>query len=220
MTLAFASPRIGQRQVLARGRLFERLTERGFPRFDARLSYAFGTHRGTFPTVLTIRPGGWFALHLDPARDMPDLSGAGPVRLTLRLERPNDPPLDATLDVPGADLAVVEVPRSVDGKSLTTMRVAGAPFSFEIAVDPAPLLLDGLVLRDSDQAAPVAGLTISVATLPDRVTDAQGRFRILALPVAEIVTLSFDEGGRITDHTLCPLWGGGAMTRTFSIPSP
>ena len=220
MTLAFASPRLGQRQVLARGRLFERLTERGFPRFVARLSYSFGTTQGIFPTVLTIRPGGWFALHLDPSRDMPDLSGAGFVRLTLRLERPGDPPLEATLDVPGADLAVVEVPRPVDGQSLTTMRVTGAPFSFGIGVDPAPLLLDGLVLHDSDQAAPAAGITLRVATLPDRVTDAQGRFRIPALPLAEVVTLSFDEGGTITDHTLRPLWGGDAMSHTFSIPSP
>ncbi|TJZ91291.1 hypothetical protein FA743_12270 [Paracoccus gahaiensis] len=220
MTLAFASRRLGQRQVLARGRLFERLTERSFPRFDARLSYTFGTNRGTFPTVLTIRPGGWFALHLDPSRDMPDLSAAGPVRLTLTLTRPGDPPLDATLDVPGANLAVVEVPRPVAGQALTTLRVAGAPFSFEVGVDPTPVLLDGLVLRDSDQAAPAAGVILRIAFLPDRLTDAQGRFRIPALPVAEAVTLSFDEGGRITDHILRPLWGGGAMTRTFSIPSP
>jgi hypothetical protein len=220
--LAFASTLIGQRQTLATGRFFERLTERAITGFDAHLGFAHAGATGVFATTLATRPGGWFGLHLDPGRDMPDLAGAGAVTLTLTVTRARPPaaPITRTLVVTGADLAVVEVQRMVDGQALTVQRISAAPFRFEIALDPAPVLLDGLVLRGGDPADPAAGVTVRIAGLPDAVTDAEGRFRIPALPISDSVTLAFDAGGTVTEHDLRPAWGTGAMTATFAIPSP
>lgn len=220
MSVVFASVRPGQRQVLAQGRLSERLTGRGLAGFDARLDYAHAGGRGRFPAVLAVRSGGWFALHLDPSRDMPALAGAGPVRLTLHVMRPGTPPHDVVLDVDGAGLAVTETEQIVAGQAMRVARIADAPFEFDIAFDPAPVLLDGLVLFDGDPEMPAAGVTVTIATLPDRVTDAGGRFRVPALPLAQEITLSFELGGTPAHHSLRPAWGAGTMTRTFPIPSP
>lgn len=217
--LAFPSRRVGLRQALVTGRAWERFTERGLPVHEAQLR---GSHAGggaVFRTGLTLRPGGWFALHLDPARDMPDLAAAGAVTLTLTLRARGLAPVERSLNVTGADLALVEVPLLVAGQALTAERVAGAPFAFSVAVDPPPLLLEGLVLRDHDPAEPAAGVAVRANGADAAVTDAEGRFRIAALPLAESVTLDFDDTAATTTHVLRPDWGRRVLSATFSIPS-
>lgn len=219
--LAFASATVPMRQLLAQGRFFETITNRGIVRFNATLGYSYAGGEGTFRAAQSVLPGGYFALHLDPGRTMRDLSGVGTVTLTLTLTRASAAPMTAQVDVDGAGLAVVEQTRTVDSQPVKVYRIAGAPFVFDLSVSPKPVLLDGLLLRHNDPADPADGVGVSASGIPDVVTtDFEGRFRIPALPLSETVTLRFDDGGTVTERALRPAWGDGPMTRTFSLPSP
>lgn len=218
--LRLPETRIDLRQGLAAGRFSEAITERPIEGFTATLDYAHAGGGGTFAAVLAIKPGGWFTLHLHPDRDMPDLSGAGTVTLTLRFSREGQPDVTVAQDVPGAELALVETTLTVAGQEVTAHRIAAAPFAFAAEVQPRAVLLDGLVLFDDDPETPAAGVTITAAPAAPVAADGEGRFRIPALPVAESVTLAFDDGGDVTERTLRPDYARPAMTVTFSIPSP
>nr|WP_298248535.1 hypothetical protein [uncultured Halomonas sp.] len=218
--LALASKIVPMRQVLVRGRFYETLTNRGIMGFNATLDYSHAWDKGTFRTAQTVLPGGYFALHLDPGRTMPDLTGVDSVTLILKLTRASAPPITAQADVDGAALAITEQIRSVGSQPVKVHRIEGAPFAFELSVPPAPMLLDGLLLRDNDPADPAAGVTVSASGIPDVITDSEGRFRIPALPFSESLPLRFDDGGTVSERTLRPTWGDGPMARTFSLPSP
>jgi hypothetical protein len=218
--LRFPSARLGLRQSLAAGRLFEQFTERGFPDFSARLAYAHPAGAGVFGTILVKQPAGYFALQLSPEREMPDLAAAGTVDLTLTLEIPGRAPIALPLATTGAALAVVEETRTIAGQSVTVRRVAGAPFPFQAALPPPPVLLDGLALLDGDPETPGAGIDVTALGAPTVVTDAEGRFRIPALPLAAMVTLRFDDGATQTEIPFRPDYSRAAMTATFPLPSP
>lgn len=218
--LHLPSSHVDLRQALATGRFSEAITERPIEGFSAALDYAHANGGGTFAAVLATKPGGWFTLHLHPDRDMPDLSGAGTVTLTLRLSREGQPDVTVAQDVPGAALALVETTHTVAGQEVTARRIAAAPFAFAATVEPRSVLLDGLVLFDNDPETPAAGVTVTAAPAAPVATDGAGRFRIPALPVTERVTLAFDDGGDVTERTLRPDYPRPAMAATFSIPSP
>lgn len=218
--LHLADTRLDLRQVLASGRFFEAFTERAIDGFTAELSYDGVGRAGRFATTLVTKPAGYFALHSNPSRALPDLAAAGSVTLTLRLVRPGEADVVVTQDVSGADLALVETEATVAGQQVTTLRVDGAPFTFNARVLPPPVLLDGLVLVDHDPETAAAGATVTAAPLAPVVTDEHGRFRIPALPVAETVDLEFDHDGRRTELEFLPDYARTAMTATFSIPGP
>src|SRR5690606_35490600 len=71
-----------------------------------------------------------------------------------------------------------------------------------LALQPSPVGINGRVISDHDFNAPLAGISIQVTdplVLAPVISDAQGRFRIDALPVAESVTLQL-EGSDSTIH--------------------
>jgi len=218
--LRLPAPQIDLRQALVTGRFSEAITERPIDGFDAALDYAHADGGGTFPAVLSTKPGGWFTLHLQPDRDMPDLSGTGTVTLTLRLSRAGQPDVTVAQDVPDAALALVDTTRTVAGQEVTARRIAAAPFAFAATTAPRSVLLDGLVLFDNDPETPATGITVTAAPADPVATDGAGRFRIPALPVSARVTLAFDAGGAVTERTLRPDYPRPAMAATFSIPSP
>lgn len=218
--LRFPTSSLALRQSLATGRLYEQFTERGFPDFTARLAYSHAGGSGTFPATLLKKPAGYFSLQLSPERDMPDLSAASTVDLTLTLEIPGRVPTDLPRAVTGADLEVVEETRTIGGRSVTLRRIAAAPFTFEAALPPAPVLLDGLVLLDNDPETPAVGIDVTAPGGPTVVTDGEGRFRIPALPLQQTVTLRFDDGTTQGDVPFSPDYTRATMSAVFSIPSP
>jgi hypothetical protein len=218
-TLHLAETAPPVRQALATGRFTETITGRAIEGFTATLGYTHAGGVGTFPTTLATKPGGYFALHLHPDRDVPDLSGAGTVTLTLRLARPGAADAVAVRQVPGTELAPTEVTRQVAGQQVTIRRVAAAPFVFSVAVPPAPVLLDGLLLWDGDPAEPADGVTVTAAPAAAVVTDARGRFRIPQLPVEEEVSLTFDDSDQVIARTLRPDYSRPVMDVAFAIPS-
>lgn len=220
MTAILPEQRIDSRQVLAAGRFSEEITERPIEGFAAALTYAHAGGSGQFPAQFTAQPGGYFALHISPGRQMPDLSGAGAVTLTLTLSRPGETDLVLDEGTTGAELAVVDQAQTVFGQVVAAPVVSGAPFRFTATIPPQAVLLDGIVILDNDPDAPATGISVTAAPAPPVVSDAEGRFRIPALPIAETVTITFDDGVTQTDRPIQPDYSRTTMAASFSIPSP
>ena len=229
MTARLLAPADGDlHQAVATGRFVEAVSDRPIEEYDAALEFSHAGASGVFPTMLVRRPGGWFALHLVPARDMPDLSTAGTVMLTLRMRRPGRPEALAVREVPGTGLAPVPEERTVAGYPMTLTTVPAAPVTFSVTVPPMPVQLDGIVLLDNDPSTPADGVTVTVSPedpaspVGPVVTDPTGRFRVPALPVAEVVTLAFALDGGDDDTTEChvrPDYSRRVMHAVFTIPS-
>jgi hypothetical protein len=218
--IRLADTTIETRASLATGRFFEQITQRSFTSFHAALDYSYAGGDGTFVTSLSTKPGGYFTLHLHAIRDLPELSGAGPVTLTLRLEREGRPNVAVTRDIDGADLVLVETLVTLGGHQVRGVSIAAAPFHFSVGVPPDPVRLEGLVLYDHDLEAPAAGVTVSAAPAAPVVTGSDGRFTIPALPVVPSLPLTFDDSGTVTDIVVRPAYGWHAMSVTFSVPTP
>ncbi len=83
---------------------------------------------------------------------------------------------------------------------------------------PAPVLLDGLVLFDNDPDTPAADIDVTALGAPRSSPDAEGRFRISALPLEEMVTCASTT--RAPDrHPFRPDHTSTAMTQS-SHPEP
>jgi hypothetical protein len=80
-----ADRRLTPRQIIASGRIAERITGRGLTELSGSLSFRVGTAPWR-PLAVSFapRPEGFVAFSLLPGRDMPDLSAA--VSVTLRAE--------------------------------------------------------------------------------------------------------------------------------------
>ncbi len=218
--LGLADTTIDTRASLATGRFFERITQRVFEGYEATLGYSHAGGNGTFATTLAAKPGGYFSLHLHPSRDLPDLSGAGLVTLSLTLRQEGRPDVVVDRDVDGADLARVETDLTIGGQAVHGVSVASAPFHFTAAVPPAPVRLEGLILHDHDVEAPAAGVTVTAAPAAPVVSGSDGRFAIPALPVTESLTLTFDDAGTVTEVIVRPDFARHAMSVAFSVPTP
>lgn len=163
--LVLADDLLPVRQTIASGRAAERITGRALTGLSATLSFRVGT--GLFrplPARFHSRAEGYFAFGLIPARDLPDVGGAPSVTLRADFERTGGAPAAVEATVPGAALALEEIERDLGGRTVRIERIAGAPFDLSLSVDPAPVALAGIVLRDHDPAAPAVGVTVIAAT--------------------------------------------------------
>lgn len=214
---------VSMRQVLAQGRFYEAITNRGFVGFHATLSYSHAAGEGVFVTTQTILREGYFALHFDPSSAMPDFSQVASVTLTLTLVHASAAPVIAHIeDVDVADLSLEQQQHTINNQLITVSRVSGAPFVFNISIEPQPILLDGLLLHNHDPEEPAVGVAVTIlgdAGITIKNTDDEGRFRITALPISETVTLQFNDNGTLSQRTVRPAWGNGSMAQTFSLPS-
>lgn len=198
--LHLADIRLPVRQNLAVGRVSERITERGLAVLSATLSL----QAGAGPVVplaarFLTRPEGYFAFNILPERDMPDVSGAADVVLRAEFQIAEGTPVIAERTVAGSALALTDSPRTVAGQNVTVRSVAGAPVDLSVAADPAPVALQGIVLRGNDPAQPVAGAGVAAGPAQS-VTDAQGRFFLPALPLAAQVELAVTDNATTTTH--------------------
>lgn len=196
-----ADPKLSPPQALACGRVFDSISGEGVDDFEATLAYAHSGGSGSppvsggFPLLLGHRADGWFVLSLRNPAQMPDLSTAPMVTLTLRVAVPAREPVEVTRDVPGDRLAVVTATLEVGDATVTAPAIPDAPWSFDVPLDPRPVALAGIVLREHDPEAPAAGVSVGVSgTSTVVVTDTGGRFFVPDLPVQVTVTLTLDEG--------------------------
>lgn len=110
--------------------------------------------------------------------------------------------LESVVVVPAPALKVVAEDAALGSHTLPVRLVTAPVLHHLLALQPTPVGISGRVISDHDFNAPLAGISIQVTepvVLAPVISDAQGRFRIDALPVAEAVTLQV-EGSDSTIH--------------------
>ena len=215
----FASTPLSLRQVLVRGKVREAITDRVFDDFTAALSFIHAAGQGKLPVRLQRQPGGYYALHLDPIRDMPDLSQDGVVALQLTIAIPGHAPLVLSQDIAAADFQRVVKPVKIGTQMLDTRVLAGAPFLFDVTVAAKPVGLRGIVLEKHDPDVPLADVKIRAGTAPQVVTAADGRFSIPDLPVTETVSIEVEGTGSSEIVIFRPNYAIPVNTITLSLGS-
>jgi hypothetical protein len=215
----FAPTPLSARQVLLRGQVREAVTGRAFDGFAAALSYSNGAGQGRLPARLEIKPAGYYALHLDPARDLQDLSADGPVTLTLTVTIAGRAPLVQSQIIAAAEFQRVVRPVKVGTQTLETQVLAGAPFLFDVTVPARAVGLRGIVLEKHDPEAPLAGVKIRAGTAPQVTTAADGRFAIPDLPITETVSIELEGAGPIETVVFRPNYAVPVNTITLSLGS-
>ena len=218
MTLTLSPSGPALRQVLIFGRVREEITGRALNDGQLSARYTQGPRDGDLHLALATKPGGWFAFHGEPSQAVPDFEGGGDVTLTVRVVCAGRPPVEASVTRPEAELQISTSPVTVDGDVLTIQSVSGAPFEINLVVPVRPVALEGVLIRDFDPEIPAAGVTITTPGVQPVVSDATGRFFIPALPAAETVTLTFDDGGDVADHSFKPDFADAKNTLSLSLP--
>lgn len=217
--LHFADTRLASRQNLATGRMSERITRRGLTADSATLTAQVGAGpRLALAARFLTRREGYFAFSILPARDMPDFSAAPNVKLRAEFHRAAGAPIVAERTVAGSALALKETTRKVDGQDVTLRTVSGAPIDLSVEVDPAPVALQGIVLRQHDPADPAKNVTVEAGPA-STVTDDQGRFFFAALPLLDQVSLKLTDNGAVTNLALRIDYSRPVNTATLSLPN-
>lgn len=195
MSVILASTRAMARQVLIRGRVGEAITGRGFDGFSVRVRAEQGAVTCALPFVTALKPGGWYAAHLNPGAVWPEFDPGPDVTLRVEITIPGRSPVTQSRAFSPALVALTDAVLTIGGQPVMARLVSGAPFVFDVTLDPPAVALQGTVLRGNDPADPITGATVTAAPTPGVVTDANGQFFIPTLPVAETVTLALSEGG-------------------------
>lgn len=206
MTALEALSDAGSRQVLLSVRVSDAITGRGIA--DAGVALAYDpSGSGAFlalPARLARRADGWFAYAIDPEA-VPAPSGPSPA-LRVTAEAAAHQGATRTVSVDPDDLGLVQDTRTVAGHTVTSSRIDGAPFHVGIALDPAPIALEGTVYVEGDPEQPAEGATVEVVAPPGRstTTDERGAFRITDVPVAGVVSLRITHGSTTADRSFRP----------------
>lgn len=201
MTVISPALSLPTRLAIVAGRAAEELTERGLDVRNATLNWRVGADTGPLPVTFHAKPGGYYALQLDPTRDYPDFSGVGTMTLDLTLTLRDGAVAFLQADVPDVDLIPAARVQPIAGRDYTVFHLPGAPVTMNLARDPAPVMLEALVLVNSDPGAPGVGLNVTVGGTGPFVTDADGRFRTGLLPLTTTVAVRITDGTDTTDHT-------------------
>lgn len=215
----FASPSLSARQILVQGKVSEAVTGRRFTDFKAVLSFSNGAGQGILPVTLQTKPGGHYALHLEPVRDLRDLSKNGPVTLMLTVTVAGRDPLVQAKNIPAAKFALVSKPVKIGTQMLDSRVLAGAPFVMDFIFSAAPVGLRGTVLNKNDPDAPLAGVKVRAGTAPQVLTAANGRFVVTALPVTETVEIELEGAGPVETVVFRPDYDIPVNTITLSLGS-
>jgi hypothetical protein len=216
--LHLADTRPPIRQNVATGRVSERITGRGLAADSAVLS-AQPDGGAILPLAarFLMRAEGYFAFSILPERDMPDFSAATNVKLRAEFRFRARNPIVKERTVAGSALALVDTTRSVAGQDVTLRTVTGAPIDLTVDADPAPVALQGIVLRAHDPAEPIAGIGVEAGTA-QTVTDEQGRFFLPNLPLLAEVSLKLTENATVTNQAFRIDYEQPVNSVTLSLP--
>lgn len=217
MSVILASTRLMARQVLIRGRVGEAITGRGFDDFSVRVSAEQGAVTCVLPFVTSVKPGGWYAAHLNPGAVWPAFDPAPDVTLRVEIAIPGRGAVTQSRSFSPGLMALTDAALTVGGQAVTAGLVSGAPFVFDVTLDPPAVALQGTVLRANDPADPIAGASVTAAPAPGVVTDANGQFFIPGLPVAETVTLALSDGGPVVNNPFTPDYARRVNRVTLSL---
>jgi hypothetical protein len=216
--LHLADTRPVVRQNLVTGRVSERITGRGLAVDSATLTAKVGAApRLPLAARFLRRAEGYFAFSILPDREMPDFSAAPNVTLRAEFRLGSGAPVFSEHTVAGSALALVETTRKVAGQDVKLRTIKDAPVDLSVEIDPLPVALQGIVLREHDPAEPIAGIGVEAGPA-QTVTDAQGRFFLSPLPLLAAVTLKLTEKGTTTNHPFRVDYSNPVNSATLSLP--
>jgi hypothetical protein len=164
-----------------------------------------------------MRPEGFFAFSILPDRDMPDVAAAAAVTLRAEFGFTSRAPIVSERTVAGSTLALGDTEHTVAGQTVTLRTILNAPVDLSIESDPAPVALQGIVLRAHDPAQPVPDVLVAVGSV-NTVTDAQGRFFLTQLPLLAEAVVEVTDGGTTTEHALHIDYERPVNSVTLSLP--
>lgn len=111
---------------------------------------------------------------------------------------------------------------TVKGVAVPSARIAAAPVVIDLAMNPRPVMLAGLVLADHDPAAPVAGAQVQITGPGGSTvsTDVTGRFRFDAPPLLLVLPLRVSKGLRGALVTHVTQFDTPVNFITINLPTP
>lgn len=186
-------------RILLRGQVRNSLTGAGLA---AELSLEHDQGAGFRPLPFPIRqqPGGWFAISARLSDIAARLRIGQPLTLRLTANAPGHRPGVLTRVLTAAQFARVTGSITVKGVAVPVDRIAAAPVILDLVLPPRAVMLAGIVLADNDPATPVSGARVRI-TGPGGMavtTNAAGRFRFDAPPLALTLPLRVTKGARVT----------------------
>lgn len=195
--------------VLLRGRVADGLTGAGLDQARLVAEVRQGGPWRPLPFALRGQGGGWFSCAAPMTGVAARLRLGVATEIRLRATAAGHDPAEATASLTAAQFTRVTAQQQVKGATITVARIAGAPVILDLALMPRPVMLAGLLIDNHDPASPVAGATIAIAgSAATATTDARGRFRIDAPPLARTWTVRATRGARsvevlhVTDFAL------------------
>jgi hypothetical protein len=185
-------------QILLRGRLSNLLTDAGIADAVLQIDTRQGGDWTRVPFSLRQQNGGWFAIAARMTEISARLQLGVATSFRVIATHPDFVTGEATLDLTPAQFSQATGSVDIGGTTVPTAAIAGAPFVLDLQLEPRPVMLAGLVTRDNDAAQPVAGADVTIAGTGGSTvsTDADGRFRFAAVPLALALDVSTTDGTR------------------------
>lgn len=169
---------------------------------------------------LRIKPCADFAFYGIPELFFPELEEGQSLQCCLGVQAEGYQDATATFTLNRSQVSPAAITETYSGFTAALSKL-DVPVRIEnIALQPRPVNLAGLVVEDNDIATPVSGASISITTPAGggtATTDAQGCFRIDNLPVVAKVTVQVSsEGNSISEEVLVD-YRQRINQRTFSL---
>ena len=195
--------------VLLRGRVADGLTGEGLAQAGLWAEVRQGGDWFALPFGLRGQGGGWFAASARLTDIAARLRLGVATEFRLRAASAGHVTAEATVALTAAQFSRVTATQTIRGVAVAVSRLAGAPVILDIALQPRPVMLAGLVIDNHDTASPMAGVSIAIAgSAATATSDARGRFRIDAPPLARSWDVTATLGSRtaqaphVTDFAL------------------
>lgn len=187
-----------QSQALITGQLVNQLT--GSAIASASLTLALrlpgATEFRPLPARLRLGSAGYFCFSGQAAQVFPQhLPPSETLELRFQASAPNYQDLQLTVPLNASAVTAVTDDQTLGNHTLAVQQIQAPALQQTLALMPTPVALQGLVIEDHDLDTPLAGVSIQVLE-PELqapvLSDAQGRFRIAQLPVAQSVRLQIE----------------------------
>lgn len=194
-------------QALITGRLVNALTGSGIRPDTLQLSLRLTPEQAFSPLAARVQfsANGYFAVAGIASALLPQsLAADSQAQLQYQISAGGYSMLQGSVTLSQSAVTAVSSTEQLAGYSLTVSGIAAPAVHLSLALQPLPVGLSGVVIEDNDLTAPLSGVSIQVVApevLPAVLSDAQGRFRIAALPLASIITLQISRGDAVSSIT-------------------
>lgn len=188
------------RQALVTGQVVDALTGSGITPDSIVLEMRFPDETDFRPVRADLRLGaaGYFAFHGTATQAFPQtLEADEELALRFSVTARSHTAQQVSVNIPATAITAPVTPTQLGGHELA-VRIIAAPVQHQmIELAPLPVGLNGLVISDHDLDSPLEGASIQViepVVQPAVLSNADGRFRINALPLSQSVTLQVELG--------------------------